>query len=101
MDGLRADIPELRLHGNRLAEAATDLSDGHKRVHQDVADIAEGFSGGPAFAAINALVEDWEHETKAHHENLQSESYRHTLGASKYENQDLQSAQDIKSANPQ
>lgn len=101
MAGLKVDITELRSHAQKLDTAATDLSDGHKRVHQDVADIAEGFSGGPAFAAINALVEDWEHETKAHHENLQSESYRHTLGAARYENQDLQSAQDIKSANPQ
>ncbi|SIL71250.1 WXG100 family type VII secretion target [Mycobacteroides abscessus subsp. abscessus] len=101
MAGLKVDVTELRMHGHRLDAAATDLSNSHKRVHQDVADIAEGFSGGPAFAAINALVEDWEHETKAHHENLQSESYRHILGASKYENQDLQSAQDIKSANPQ
>ncbi len=89
------------MHADRLEVAAADLHAGHAAIHREVADIAQGFTGSPAFAAMNALLDHWEGDTDAHHKGMLGEAQFHRSGATSFQSQDTQSAQDIKSVDPQ
>lgn len=95
---LKVDTTELRMQADRLNAAGAELHQGHMAAHGEVASIVTGFSGSPAFAAINELLAEWEGETNSQHKDLLAHSEGRITAAARYETGDQQSAQHIGTA---
>ncbi|WP_078326404.1 WXG100 family type VII secretion target [Mycobacteroides salmoniphilum] len=72
-------VPPEQMHQSaaKLHEIARNLKDQHEQAHGAVSDLLTGF-GENARSVLAARLEQWEEETRSHHQHLTTHADNHT-----------------------
>ncbi|MGL5441220.1 MAG: WXG100 family type VII secretion target [[Mycobacterium] stephanolepidis] len=94
MSGVLGVPPEqMRQSAAKLHEIARNLKDQHEQAHGAVSDLLAGFGESESRAALAARLEQWEEETRSHHQHLTTHAENHVRIANKFVDADNLDAQ--------